>query len=638
MDARTDLWSLGAVLYEMIAGQVPFAGETPTETISLILQREAAPLSRYVDEVPAELERIVAKALTKDRDERYQTAKDFSIDLRNLKRKLEVDAEIDRSVPTEFRVALSTKSGPGSTRSASSSAAASVAPTGATGLASSESFLNKIRKHKVALIVIAGVLGLAFAAGALGWRAYRPPSAGAGPIDSIAVLPFANTSKDPNIEYLSDGLTESLISSLSQVSSLRVISRSAIVRYRDREVDAQTAGTELKVRTILKGGVKKLGDQLVISVELIDARDNHQIWGEQYVRKFNDVLVVQREIVKEVSGNLRLKLSTAEQQNLTKHGTENPEAYRLYLLGKYSAIKMTPDSFAKGISYLRQAIDLDPNYALAYSGLAFYYVQSLDQILPPKEAMPKSREAALKALSLDDSLAEAHVSLAYVYWQYDWDWVKAESEFRRALELGPRNPGTHGPYGFFLALMGRHDESLAEVTRASDLDPLSIETALYEAPAYYFARQYDEAVKRNQRVLDFAPDFWLPHLITGRAYEARGQLPQALAEFQKARVVENNASEILMDLGRVYGRLGQRAEAQKVLVELKARTKTGYVSPFQIAMVHIGLGEKDQAFAALEEACQARSWYMTWLKTAPEFDSIRADPRFANLAQRVGFK
>jgi serine/threonine-protein kinase len=639
MDSRTDLWSLGAVLYEMIAGQVPFAGETPTETISLILQRETAPLSHYVDEVPAELERIVAKALTKDRDERYQTAKDFLIDLRNLKRKLEVDAEIDRSVPTEFRVALSTKSGLSSMRSALSSAASSVEGSGATVKPeSSETLPGKIRHHKIAVIVFVGVVGLAIAAGVLGWRAYRARSGGAGPIDSIAVLPFANTSKDPNIEYLSDGLTESLISSLSQVSSLRVISRSAIVRYKDREVDAQTAGAELKVRAILKGGVRQLGDQLVISVELVDAGDNHQIWGEQYVRKFNDVLVVQREIVKEVSGNLRLKLSTAEQQNLTKRQTENPEAYGLYLKGRYYANRLTQEGFEKGIESITRAIELDPNYALAYVGLSNCYFQAVDLSMAPREGMPKAKAAVLKAITLDDTLAEAHVGLANILWQYDWDWPAAEREFKRAIELNPNAADSHIWYGFYLAVTGRFDESVAEEKRSQELDPLEVFAFVQMSVTLQFARRYDQAADQARQAIKMDPNFWLPHVILGRAYEQKGRLPEAIAEYEKARQIDANTPEILMDLGRAYAVAGKRAEAERILAELKARTKTGYVSPFHIAMVYIGLGDKDQALAALEEAYQARSWYMTWLKVAPEFDSIRSDPRFANLAQRVGFK
>jgi serine/threonine-protein kinase len=634
MDARTDLWSLGVVLFEMITGQVPFPGETPTETISLILQRDAAPLSRYAIDVPAELDRIVTRALTKDREERYQTAKDFLIDLRNLKRKLEVDAEIDRTVPSEMRAALSTRSGQSSMGTASSVAATSMAPIGAPA-SSAENVFGKIKKQKLAVAAIAGLAVLAIIAGAFGWRAYQNKSS-EGPIDSIAVLPFANTSKDPNIEYLSDGLTESLINTLSHVTSLRVTSRSAVFRYKDREVDAQTAGGELKVRAILKGGVKQLGDQLVISVELVDARDNHQIWGEQYVRKFTDVLAVQREIVKEVSGKLRLKLSNAEEQNLTKRYPDNPESYRLYLKGRYYANRLTKEGFDKGIESITQAIELDPNYALAYVGLYICYFQAVDLSMAPREGMPKAKAAVLKAIALDDTLTEAHVGLANILWQYDWDWPAAEREFKRAIELNPNDAGGHIWYGFYLTAMGRIDEAIAEEKRAQELDPLEVFAFVQLGVTLHFARRYDQAVDQARQAVKMDPNFWLTHVTLGRAYEQKGQLAEAIAEYEKAREIDVNNPEVLMDLGRAYALAGRRAEADRILAELKARTKTGYVSPFHIAMVYIGLGDKEQAFAALEQAHEARSWYMTWLKEAPEFNSLRSDPRFADLVRRVG--
>lgn len=638
IDVRTDLWSLGAVLYEMIAGQVPFAGETPTETISLILQREAPALTMFANDVPAELERIVTKSLTKNREERYQTAKDLLIDLRNLKRKIEVDAEIDRTVPTELRAALSTRSRSSSMGTGSSAAATSLAPAAPKARASSAEYLvGEIKKHRVAVLGICALAVIAVVAGMVGIRSYRNAATTESTIDSLAVLPFSNASQDSNAEYLSDGITESLINTLSQLPSLRVISRSAAFRYKNRDVDAQTAGNELKVRAILKGSVKPLGDQLVISVELIDLRDNHQIWGDQYVRKFADVLTTQRDIVQEVSNKLRLKLSSAEQQRLAKRPTDNPEAYRLYLQGRYQATKMTRESFNKSVDYLRQAITLDPGYALAYSGLAYYYIGTVDQILAPKEAMAKAREAALKALALDDTLVEAHFSLANVYFQYDWDWIKAEQEFKRALELDPKNAEAHSAYGFFLTMQARFDEGFAEMNRGRELSPMSLEADFNIAPCYYFGRRYDEAIASAGRTIELAPDFWLPYLIAGRAYEQKHQLSAAIARYQKAHAIDDTIPEPLMDLGRAYGLSGQRAEAERVLNDLKLRTKTAYASPFQIAMVYIGLGDKDQAFAALEQAYEARSWYMTWLKVAPEFDELRSDPRFVDLSRRVGF-
>jgi TolB-like protein/Tfp pilus assembly protein PilF len=436
---------------------------------------------------------------------------------------------------------------------------------------------------------------------------------------------------------LSEGITETLINSLSQLPTLRVVSRSAVVRYKGKDVDAQTAGNELKVRSVLKGDVKQLGDQLVINVELIDTRDNRQIWGEQYIRKFADVLAVQRDIVEEVSGKLRLKLTNVEQQRIAKRTTNNPEAYRLYLKGRYQATKMTRESFDSSVANLRQAIALDPGYALAYSGLAYYYISTNDQILTPNEAMPKAREAALKALAIDDTLVEARVSLAGVYWQYDWDFAKADQEFKRALELDPANGESHGMYGGFLVFIGRCEEGIAETNRGRNLNPLSLEADFNVAPSYYFCRRYDEAISSAHNTMELAPDFWLAYLLAGRAYEQKGDLRAAISEYQRARKIDSTAPEPLMDLGRAYGKAGQRAEAERILSELKARPQQGqYLSPFHLAMVYLGLGDKERALAELEQAHEARSWYMTWLKTAPEFDPVRSEVRFIAIANRIG--
>lgn len=608
VDHRADIFSTGVLIYEMLAGVCPFQGKTVIDVRHAVLHDEPKPIAGVRGEAISEtLQKIITKALAKDPRNRYQEIAVLRDEL------IEVLRELPQSQERSTENFLE-----------------NFKPTKLHHLSNSKR--NFILLATAAAVFIAAILFYAFYFN----RNESTNKPNDAVIDSIAVLPFANASQDTNAEYLSDGITESLINSLSQLSGLKVVSRSAVFRYKGKETEARKVGSELNVRAVLTGSVKQVGDQLVINVSLDDAISNNRIWGQQYVRKFEDVIAVQREITQEVSDKLRLKLTGAENQQIAKRNTDNPEAYRLYLQGRYHAVKMTHESFDKGIRYLQQAIDLDPAYALAYSGLAFYYVQSLDQFLPPSEAMQKSRDAALKAIALDNALAEAHVSLAFVYWQYDWDWKKAESEFKRALELDANNSETRSSYGFFLILMGRFDEGIAEIKKASDLNPLSLETTLYIAPGYYFARRYDEAIKHADKTIEVIPDFWLPHLIAGRALEKKGKLADAITEYKKARAIDNKTSEILMDLGRAYGLSGQRREAESVLNELKMRTKNGYVSPFQIAMVYVGLGDKEKAIAALEEAFKARSWYITWLKTAPELDPLRNDSRFADLLKRTG--
>lgn len=626
VDARTDVWSLGVVIYELVSGTLPFAGETTSDVIASILKTRPRPLSEVAPKVHPELQRIVSKCLSFDKADRYATATELSADLKKLKQELELNSRLSSTAHEETIIGDSM---------ALASPAAIETDAGTRIQTRIETPSPSRSIWKVLLPVLGGLVFVALI-GYFGFKSVGTNPTNATPIDTIAVLPFTNGAQNPDAEYLSDGITESLINSLSQLPSLKVKSASSVFRYKGKTTDVQAIGKELKVGAVLVGDVKQLGNQLLINVELIDVADGHHIWGNQYARQPDDVLVIQRGITQEVTSQLRVKWTQVDKDRLAKRTTDNPEAYRLYLKGRYHAVKMTPQDFEKGIAYLREAITIDPGYALAYSGLSFYYVQSLDQILPPKEAMEKARNAAVQAISLDDTLSEAHIALGFVYWQYDWNWKQAEYEFAKAIELNPNSSEAHGTYGFFLVLMGRFDEGLKEVDKANDASPLSIEMSLYGAPGYYFSRRYPEAIDKATKAIEFAPDFWLPHLIAGRAHEKLGNYDAALDEYKKAHAIDSNSPEILMDLGRVYGLKGDKGEALKVLKELEERRKTTYVSPFQIAMVHLGLGDKDKCLASLEEAFTARSWYMTWLRVAPELDPLRSDPRYIDLTRRVG--
>jgi eukaryotic-like serine/threonine-protein kinase len=633
VDARTDLWSLGAVLYEMVTGHAPFAGETPAETISLILQKEPAPLARYSHEVPAELERIVTKAVTKDREERYQTAKDVLIDLRNLKKKLEVDAEIDRAGPPTLRSATSTSGDHGPQGTASVPVAATASAGAAPAASSAQYIVSGIKQHKLAaavailVLVVVGV-GLAF---------YLHARNNEVAIDSIAVLPFDNQNHDPETEYLSDGFTDSIINSLTQLPNLKVIARSSVFRYKGKQKDPIAVANELGVRAVLTGRIMQRGDSLTIGVELVDARDNKQLWGEQYERKLSDLISVQREIAQEITGNLRLRLSGAEQERANKHYTEKPDAYQLYLRGRFYWNKRTGEAIKTAIEYFNQAIEKDPGYALAYVGLADCYVVPANP-QPPNEKMPKARAAAKRALELDETLAEAHTALARVLVVYDWDWAGAEKEFKRAIELNPRYAGVHQWYGGYLEMLGRRDESLAERRQALELDPLSLTINFELGLAFYYARDYDKAIQQFQKTLELDANFPLVHAHLPAAYEQKGMYDEAIAGFQKGITLRGGTewSFSMSGLGHVYGLSGKKAEARAVLDELQRTLRQQYVPADSIALVYAGLGEKDQAFTWLEKAYQEHAFKMAWLKVDPQWDSLRSDPRFADLLRRVG--
>jgi serine/threonine-protein kinase len=455
VDARTDIFSLGAVIYEMLSGHAPFAGETGADIIGALIHKEPPPLANLVSNIPSELQHIISKALRKDRDERYQTVKSLLTDLKAVKHDLDFADKLDRSVaPNNSDIPLS------STESAADGNA-STQTSLARPTSSVSSLVSRLKNDRVffagglALLLLA-VIGFGY------WR-YSRSGSNAAPIESIAVLPFVNETGGSDVEYLSDGMTESLINSLSQLPKLSVKARSSVFRYKSKEVEPQQVAAELSVQAVLNGRVVQRGDDLALYLSLVDARTGNQIWGEQYNRKLTDLVALQKEIARDVSQKLRARLSGADVQKLTKNYTANVEAYQLYLKGRYHFVKLTVPELQTAISNFQKAIDLDPTYAPAYVGLSnAYRAVTISTDRPANELLPKAKLMAQKAVEIDDALAEAHSALGSVTFFYDWNWNEAESEFKRALQLDPNSSDTHQLYALLLTGVGRQTEAVAE--------------------------------------------------------------------------------------------------------------------------------------------------------------------------------
>lgn len=626
IDARTDLWSLGAVIYEMVTRNGPFVGETPTETISLILQREPPPLQSYVKEVPAELERIVSKALTKKPGDRYQTAEEIVADLRNLKRKLEANAEISGTM-TDLQL-----SAPSGVRRVGPLTATGETPTtsSAPPLSSAEYIATGIKQHKRLAIISLIVLAVGIVALVLFLS-----SRNTGPaIQSIAVLPFENQSQDPETEYLSDGVTETIINSLAQLPNVKVIARSSVFRYKGQKIDPLKAGQELGVQAVLTGRLVQRGDTLTISTELLDVRDNKQLWGEQYTEKVSDILSMQRTIASQITNNLRLKLTGAESSVVTRGYTENADAYQLYLKGRFLWNKRTSESLAKSVEYFNQAIEKDPRYALAYAGLAdAWYSRGWYRYVEPKDAYEKARAAANRALEFDPKLAEGHAIMAAIKTVYDWDWQGAESEFKLAIQLNPNYATAHQRYSLFLPTLGRLDEAIAEARKARELDPLALPVNENLGDILYLARHYDQAIEQLRRTLELDPNYGVAHGTLAKVYEAQGKYEESLEERLKS-----STPETVAELRQVFAASGIKGVWKNRLDVLLERAKTNYVSPADIALFYTRLNDRDQAFAWLEKALDERSINFNYLVADPRFDNLRDDPRLPQLLRRVGLQ
>ena len=635
VDVRSDIFSLGVVLHEMVAGQAPFSGVNAIDVMGAILNQDPVPLRQFAPDAPDELQRIVSKALRKDREQRYQHIKDMLIDLKDLKQELEFEAKLKGAQaqvvpPSSGSVeARATPSAGGTTDARPAEVATSEVLT-ARATSSAEYIVGEITQHRRGLAIALAALILISIAG-LAYYLYS-----AGTVKTIVVLPLVNASNDASIEYLSDGISESLINSLTALQQLRVIARTTAFSYKGKEVDPQAVGRELNVGAVLMGRVSKLGDRLSIQVDLVDATTGAQLWGEEYERAVADVLLIKQAIVREVTEKLKLRLSGGQQQQLANRETTNPEAYQFYLRGRYLWNKRTADGIGKAIEQFQQALERDPNYALGYVGLADCYLV-LEQYggVLTSETLPKARAAVDRALQIDDSLAEVHTSLAEIY-QRQWRWAEAEQEFRRAISLNPNYPTAHAWFTMHLRIKRQFDEALTESKRAQELDPLS--PILGVASIYLLKNDINSAIEQNKRGIEFNPSFPQAHRWLGLAYLKQRRYEEAITELQKGVELSGRAGQFLGDLGYCYAVMGRQAEALQILRELDERYARREGIGMYLAQVYAGFGDKDQVFAWLEKDFQLRSGVLPYITWWLNFDDVRSDPRYAELLRRMGLQ
>ena len=489
---------------------------------------------------------------------------------------------------------------------------------------------GKPQSRRGILIALAMVFAVALATSAY---LYLTRGRSNVPKNSIAVLPFANAGGDPNMEYLTDGISESLINSLAQLPNVRVLARSTMFRFKGKDADPQAVGKQLGVDTVLTGKVVQVGDSLNVQADLVNVSDGSQLWGERYTRKTSDLLAVQEDIAREIVGTLRPKLSGEQREQVTKRYTDNAEAYRMYLKGRFYWNKRTGEGFNQAIDYFRQAIEKDPNYALAYAGLADCYVLRTGR---QNQELSKAKEAAARALAIDPSLAEAHTSLAFAKTLSDRDWDGARAEFEEAIRLNPKYATAHQWYAILLSILGKPDEALAEINRAIELDPLSLIINTDKGRILYYARRYDEAIRQLQDTLKMDADFGMAHNILGWCYAEKGMYDQAVAEMRKSMELGVSLGGALGRIGYAYARAGERDEAQKVLAQLEQRAEQSYISPYTLAAIYAALGDRDKAFSLLQKAVDEGAAGQSFMKVDPAFDNLHPDPRFAELMRRLG--
>jgi serine/threonine protein kinase/Tfp pilus assembly protein PilF len=614
VDARSDLFSLGIVLYEMLVGRSPFARKTPADIIAAILEHTPPPLTDALPDAPPALAELVSRLLCKDREQRGPQAGALAVELKRLKQLYETGTVNSHDVTREL--AATREHQP-------------VAP--ATQLQAVQ--VTGTFKRPRLNWALAAMLLLSVAAG-LSYFMYSRLTA---EIDSIAIMPLVNVDDDAGLEYLSDGLTESLINNLARVPRLKVTSRTSVFRYKgkkEKDLDVEEIRARFKVRAVLTGSVKRRGDIYDFNFELTDARDQVRLWGKTYTRQFANMPAVTAEVGKEVSLRLRAGLNEAEQQRVAGRTTGDAEAYRLYLLGRHEWNKFGEEDIRRGIDYLRQAIALDQKFALAHASLSQAYSGLTGNYQSPTEVIPLAKEHATRAIQLDEGLDEAHYALGRVLWLYEWDWAGAQREFQRALDINPNYALAHTAQGVLARIQGRVKEDLAACQLALELDPLSLQLQLSLGLGYYAARQYTQAIRQMETTAKFDPSSFFPHLNMAQCWMELKKYDEALKQLEQARALASNNPRVLAAFGYYYATVGKPAEARQVLEEL-ARPGAPYVPPTFIAMIYTALGQNDQAFDWLNRAFAERSQWILLLNVEPKFDRLRADPRFAKLVEKL---